>query len=156
MKTPQQCIVVFDMIMLSGVFVLLLFLCQPSIAIVIKAYYKANPLHDDKLFNDSLLLEAPSNSLGNCNSICGPNCIYFGFNFKQEKCRVHYTTELTNAAMEAEWRYYAPYEPIYKCKLTVFQIFKRCSYLKIFLIHFLSLLKETNLSTCFFFKYFNS
>lgn len=129
MKTPQQCVVVFDMIMLSGVFVLLLFLCQPSIAIVIKAYYKANPLHDDKLFNDSLLLEAPSNSLGNCNSICGPNCIYFGFNFKQEKCRVHYTTELTNAAMEAEWRYYAPYEPIYKCKLTVFQIFKRCSYL---------------------------
>lgn len=127
MKTPRQCIVVFDMIMLSGVVVILLFLCQPSIAIVIKAY-KANPLHDGKLFNDSLLLEAPSSSLGNCNSICGPNCIYFGFNFKQEKCRVHFTTELTNAEMEAEWRYYAPYEPNYKCKLTVFQIFKRCSY----------------------------
>lgn len=108
--------------MLSDVVVLLLFLCPPAMAIVNKVY-KANPLHDGKLFNDSLVREAPSSSLGNCNSICGSDCIYFGFNFKQEKCRVHNTTDLINAEIEAEWRYYAPYEPNYKCKFTIYEIF---------------------------------
>lgn len=115
-----QCVAVLDVIMLSGVHVLLFFLCPPAMAIVNKVY-KANPLHDGKLFNDSLVVEAPSSSLGNCNFICGPDCIYFGFNIKQEKCRVHNTTELINAEMETEWRYYAPYQP--NRKFTINKIF---------------------------------
>lgn len=103
--------------MLNSVVVLLLFVYPPSPAVVGKDY-KANPLHDDKLFDESLEFESPSNSLVDCASMCGPNCVCYGFNIKTKKCRVHHCSTLAGAVEEAGWRYYASNDPDYKCKLT--------------------------------------
>ena len=91
---------------MTGVVVLLLFVCPSSLAIVSKNF-KANSFHDDKLFNDSLVSESPSMSVLYCASMCGPNCRYYGFNFKTKKCRVHTCSALVNSVEEEGWRYYS-------------------------------------------------
>nr|XP_019928713.2 microfibril-associated glycoprotein 4 [Crassostrea gigas] len=91
---------------MTGVVVLLLFVCPSSLAIVSKDF-KANSFHDDKLFNDSLVSESPSMSVLYCASMCGPNCSYYGFNFKTKKCRAHTCFALVNSVEEEGWRYYS-------------------------------------------------
>lgn len=91
---------------MTGVVVLLFFVCLSSLAIVSKNF-KANSFHDDKLFNDSLVSESPSMSVLYCASMCGPNCSYYGFNFKTKKCRAHTCFTLVNSVEEKGWRYYS-------------------------------------------------
>lgn len=91
-----QCLAVLETIIMSGVAVLLFFVCPSSLAIVSRLY-KANPLHNDKLFNESLAFESPSSSLLYCASMCGSNCGYYGFNFETKKCRVHTCSTLVDA-----------------------------------------------------------
>lgn len=117
MKTTQ-CLAVLETMLMSGVVLLLFFICPSSLAIVSKDY-KANPLHDDKLFKESLAFESPSRSLLSCTSMCGPNCRYYGFNFKTKKCRVHSCSTLVDAVGEAGWRYYSSNDPDFKRNLEI-------------------------------------
>lgn len=101
---------------MTGVVVLLFFVCPSSLAIVSNDF-KAKSLHDDKLFNDSLVSESPSRSALFCASMCGPNCKYYGFNFETKKCRVHTCSTLVNSVEEEAWRYYSSNDSDCKRKL---------------------------------------
>ncbi|XP_065941876.1 fibroleukin-like [Magallana gigas] len=51
-----------------------------------------------------------------CACMCGPNCRYYGFNFKTKKCRVHTCSTLVKSVEEEGWRYYSSNDLDYKPK----------------------------------------
>lgn len=108
------------MSMLSSILWVLFCVCPTSIAtVLVSKLYIANLVHDEKLFNEFLVLQRPSSSLVECASLCGPDCVYYGFNSKTKKCRIHSCSALVDAVEEAGWRYYASNDPDYKRKLNI-------------------------------------
>lgn len=96
------------------------FLVCPSSLAILSKDYKVNSLHDNKLFNESLVLDTPSRSVLYCASMCGPNCRYYGFNFETKKCRVHTCSTLVDAVEEEGWRYYSSNDSDCKRKLILY------------------------------------
>ncbi|XP_052690898.1 microfibril-associated glycoprotein 4-like [Crassostrea angulata] len=118
------------MSMLSSILWVLFCVCPTSIAtVLVSKLYIANLVHDEKLFNEFLVLQRPSSSLVECASLCGPHCVYYGFNSKTKKCRIHSCSALVDAVEEAGWRYYASNDPDYKPKdcLAVYGTGHKCS-----------------------------
>lgn len=96
-----------------------LFSVYPTSIATVSKLYKANLVHDEKQFNECLVLESPSSSLVECTSLCGPECVYYGFNIKTKKCRVHSCSTLADAVEETGWRYYDSNDPDCKRRLTM-------------------------------------
>lgn len=91
------------MSMLSSILWVLFCVCPTSIAtVLVSRLYIANLVHDEKLFNEFLVLQRPSSSLVECASLCGPDCVYYGFNSKTKKCRIHSCSALVDAVEEAD------------------------------------------------------
>jgi hypothetical protein len=82
--------------------------CRLSKAGVISRYYTMEPSFD-KLSNTNLKSEQHSKSYIECAVMCGQLCCCFGFNPREQKCRLYQSCDPSDMTIdETGWRLFCP------------------------------------------------